>query len=189
MVARLNKGDWWYLFAILFFLLCGVARSSYAAISCDGPSPAASTNTVPTGTYSIPRDAVVGTQLTPWTSYQGSANVWTNCAIQANIFYGVLSRGVLPSNGTVSVDGVSYTVYPTTVPGVGLIIGGRYSTASSWFPNPFSVGADWTNVVAGKNTAATSWNFGDSFRYAFVKTGPITSGTVTYGGQLAVHPL
>lgn len=172
---------------LLAVVSLAVHTRAHAGMTCNGPSPASFTFTVPTGTYTIPRDAVVGTQLTPWTALQGnSTSVWTACQYNANSWYGPPLRATLASSGSVVVGGITYRAYQTNLAGVGLIMGAKGAVPTGWasLVAPVNVswgaGIGWSSAGSG-NTAS----FGFAMQFAFVKTGVITGGVVTVSGLAA----
>lgn len=168
---------------------CLYATQAHAGMNCTGPNPASITFTVPTGTYTIPRDTPAGTRITPWTALQGrSTSVWTNCSGAPNIFYGPVSKGVLPSSGSAVVDGMTYPVYPTSVTGVGLIAGVENYLPGGWFGDTRPLAISWATAGTwAKSASFSDAPFGVSMRFAFVKTGVITGGTASYNGELAAQ--
>jgi major type 1 subunit fimbrin (pilin) len=149
---------------------------------CQDIGPDAYTIKMP-ATLTVPRDAVVGTLLSPWistpqvTSYYG-------CVASVGAATGVEFVATnLTSSGKTTVNaGVTYTVFNTNVAGVGVAISVRsYLNACGWQgPHDLDViesNARWacTGTGAALNGGAAS--------AALVKTGPTTGG-LTSGGVL-----
>ena len=178
------------LFTLAWLIGCAGAAVSAHADNCTVNSPSLSF-TLPTGTYTIPRDATTGTQLTPFTSIFTGApfnNVWT-CDILANTAFGPASQalGIARTGGTyTATNGVTYYTYATNLAGVGLVVGVLNMLPSGWGPPGWGLQPSWhagnlwsiTGPVSGKP-------FGVTYIFAYVKTGPMTGGTTNVGGVIA----
>lgn len=157
------------------------------------------------GTYTLGRDNQdpPGTMLTPWSAFtRAPTNLYTCDVYNTTIpgdYWASLARVVIPFDPAlttpVNLSGLNYRVYQTNVPGVGMIVavhggdnqGGR--TSFSWKVEYTAVRGDglWT-YADGYRTNETYAKAQSSFAlaFAFVKTGPITSGgTVSFGGVVA----
>lgn len=141
--------------------------------------------TLPSGTYAVARDVPAGTRITPFTSFQTTyQNVWT-CSETANVFVGPVYQSTLSSSGTTySEGGLSYQVFNTNLPGVGLIMQiGSYlpSGGGLWYGQGGLNTTGWQSYGAIQFRSFIGLSFGAGMAFAFVKTGPITPGTVSLG--------
>ncbi len=166
-----------------------VADSAFAAPTCTyGPTPTVFTATAPGGTFTVSADAPVGTLLTEWTAWQSPGTSW-NCYFPSGIWGGV--TGVAAYSGsTITVNGKSYTVMPTSLAGVGMIselssVGKRGSTETPAGTGPVALTSKWTAPWGWTSKVVDPIDFGHSTRYAFVKTGQMGSGTASVTGALA----
>ncbi|MEJ8812457.1 fimbrial protein [Variovorax ureilyticus] len=170
----------------LALLFHGTARAGMTC-SSSSPSPASFNFSTPSGTFTVPRDAPIGTLLTPWTGMQGNATaVWSGCNASANVWYGPAYLAMLEDESNlVSVQGVTYIAYKTSVPGVSLI--GRASSYLNGGWSPTQVlrrkGNGWVTLVNWSTSSNTSdVRFGFAMQFAFVKTGVIEGGTTNPPG-------
>jgi major type 1 subunit fimbrin (pilin) len=102
-------------------------------------------------TVSVPRDAAAGTPISNWV-YSTDANIW-DCNWSAGINYGskakLASSYGVASGVTTTANGVTYTVYKTSVPGVGIAVSFRenfvpYSCSyTGGWSGYYNVLADW----------------------------------------------
>ena len=111
-----------------------------------------------------------------------STSIWT-CNFDPNIYTGPVYQSTLPPSGqTYEEGGVIFPVYQTNLQGIGLIIGVSSYQASGWFsqyPEGAGLSTTWTSGGSILNSAAAvGWTFGAAASFAFVKTGPISGGTV-----------
>lgn len=175
------------LAALCLLLLCGPA---FASLSCSASFGALNFN-LPTGTYAIPRDAPVGTLIAPFTNFQTNyPNVWT-CSETTTVYVGPVYQSLRPSANMSYSDGSgTYQVFTTNLAGVGLVM-----KIGSWLPYN---GGMWYGQGGLNTTGWQSWgamnqspagfynySFGAGMAFAFVKTGPITPGTVSLAGPIA----
>ncbi|WP_158515305.1 fimbrial protein [Paraburkholderia phytofirmans] len=159
------------------------------ASSCSGR---ASTITLtPPAAIAIPRDAVVGTLLTSWIASTADSN-WYQCTgTSGSDMAGVAFEPLLqtPSGLTISSGGVRYTVFNTSVAGVGIAVGvsGISACSTSAFRDLGTPNSGITLVPApwvftnGCTVGSGPANVGGQAQIAFVKTGPITPGTASGG--------
>ncbi|MFL9583936.1 fimbrial protein [Stenotrophomonas sp. AB1(2024)] len=91
-----------------------------------------------------------------------------------------------------TVDGRKHAVYPTNLAGVGLIVQG--STRFQWSGRQvnfgdyvwgFDVASLYTHIAGVTHADNVNQPWGFATRYAFVRTGPVTGGVATVGGQIA----
>ncbi|MDQ8051192.1 fimbrial protein [Luteibacter sp.] len=177
------------LFGVLALLGHGKA---YAAPTCNSPIPSSFTFAVPTGSYGIPRDVPVGTVLTPWTAWQSSATSLWACDYQSGVYIGAALKALIGGKsvkviGVTTGVGSSFPAYPTGVPGVGLIVQtttnvGNGGTVSRVQPLYSSWQAPLSQIWYADGPGFTA---GFSMKFAFVKTGPMTSGTTMPFGAFA----
>lgn len=136
---------------------------------------------LPASNFAVPRDAPVGTRLTPFTiAPTGSPyrNTWL-CDLPANNWAGPEVRTVLaPASMDFTEDGVRHAVFQTDLPGVGIIIGKKVATPSGWTTET-TITTSWNEVISWVNSGPSkAARFGVTTRAAFVKTGPIAGGAV-----------
>lgn len=168
--------------------------SSGAWAACSG-GPSTVAVTMPS-TVSVPRDAAVGTVLTPWVTTAASTNYW-NCSYPTLTGFGIRSmvNAYNVSSGTTATSSNgSFTVWNTGVPGIGIAIGYRYYIGSlgdcagtTGWGTWRSPGTTWAGLVCtnGSNKAFSS-TYGTQVTAALVKTAAVISagGTVA-GGTIA----
>lgn len=179
------------IYSTIFIGIVGVLCVNYASastLSCISNSSSA-VFSVPTKSYTVPRDASVGTLIgafTPWQS--AGSNVWT-CSDTTNAFVGPVYKSVLSASSDAGYpityfDGsTTYQVFDTNVRGVGLVMKISSSTPSGWYAGNYGMGtSDW-NVAGTYNSPSGFSNaaFGLRMEFAFVKTGDITPGVFQSG--------
>lgn len=158
-------------------LLALFSRAS-AQSACQDIGPDAYAIKMPAA-VTVPRDAAVGTVLGSWISTPQVTNYYA-CVSSPGSATGIefVATDLKPSGKTTVNAGVTYTVFDTNVPGVGVAISVRpYINACGWQgPQNLDViesQASWacTGTGAVLNGGAAS--------AALVKTGPITGGTTS----------
>lgn len=168
------------LTAAILLWLATSCSPAFASLSCV-TSHGALTFTLPAGTYAIPRDMPIGARITPFTNHQTTyQNFWTCWKPDLN-YAGQWYKSLLSSSGqTFWENGIAYPVFNTNLPGVGLIMqANSYVRGNSIGLSSFSDSGAWlAGAYAGPFPPSA---FGTSIAFAFVKTGPITSGTVSLG--------
>ncbi|WP_370681379.1 fimbrial protein [Comamonas sp. GB3 AK4-5] len=137
----------------------------------------------------VPRDAVDGTRLTPWTSTPAATNYYS-CPV-TNAGVGPAYKSLLTPVVGMTVNGstgVPYQVWNTTVPGIGVAIGARSyiltqkSACSGWYAwVSLHADASWGYQACTSNNGSDVMNLGFQMEFAYVKTGAVTPGT-TAGG-------
>ena len=161
-------------------VLCWVAAlmfipsSAWATANCTA-NYSSFTLTLPP-TVAVPRDLPNGSMLTAWSLSTSKNDYWT-CIVSGNVYTGTYfeAAGITtggPTTYTASYQGVSFEVYRTNLPGVGMAMGG-YVIPNSLpeGPRTFSkLGRQW-------NMNGTVYN-GGQLIVALVKIGDITPGTV-----------
>ncbi|MCX5540534.1 fimbrial protein [Paraburkholderia sp. CNPSo 3076] len=169
----------------------GALTSSMAYAAVCTANVTALNLTLPTGTYTVPRDAPVGTQLTPFTAFPTGApysNLWT-CNVPANTWAGPATMAVgLTDTGTTftAPSGVVYRVYKTNLAGVGIVLGVENFVASAWFPPGWGIPLSWHQGNSWQSGGqAQGAIFGVSATFAYVKTGPMQGGTTNVSGLVA----
>jgi major type 1 subunit fimbrin (pilin) len=176
---------------MLAMLMLGLgSRATFAqSISCTGTSQ---TVTIPMqSSVTVPRDAAVGTVLTPWVTTSAVTNFYS-CTVSGSAASGMVFEPLSLTKSGITVSGPSggtFTVWNTNVPGVGVAIGVRtYANGCGWYQpmqdlgTPFAVyPSPWTGGSCNQNgTGGTVINGGQA-QAALVKTGAITPGVVTGG--------
>ena len=173
-------------------LLLMVSTQSAHAVTCSGGPYTISVN-LPSS-VSVPRDAPVGSLLTPWSSTAATTNYWT-CSANgewvgvdahlANAFpYG--SSGYTTSGTSGAPSSSTFTVYNTSVPGVGIAIANRiynsfHDTIWTAAGNP---PGGWMDTVSGWHGLGWSASTGTKTLGAQVSVALIKTGTVSQGGNI-----
>lgn len=156
---------------IALILLAGMAQ----AVTCTTTS-----SSLPIkfpASVSIPRDAVAGTLLTPWTD---SSSVFYNCqGTDPSKWTGVGGWSVMEKDGITSVvaEGFDYAVFSTGLKGVGMIAR-FFTTGGVYAPTPVSPKKKM--MISGRGGTAYPI-LGMSVSLALVKTGNIVAGKVDAG--------
>lgn len=190
---------WRQLAGAVLIALAGMMSVDAFAVTCSsGPTPGSLSFALPNGSYSVPRNTPVGTRITPWSGFSRTySHVWYCVPPAGNtINSGPAYRATLtPTGQTYSESGQTFTVFQTNLVGVGLVIGVAsqftWSGADNWgdvyysgYPNGVALGnASWASMGSETSSGASYW-FGASLTFAFVKTGPITAGTVSMPGTI-----
>ncbi|SMF52978.1 major type 1 subunit fimbrin (pilin) [Pseudogulbenkiania subflava DSM 22618] len=168
--------------------LVTLSSQAFASLFCLPPSLGAFNFSLPTGTYAIPRDTPVGTRITPFTRFQtNTPNVWT-CSETTSVYVGPVYQSRRASAGmTYSEAGKIYQVFNTNLAGVGLIMQAGSSIPNGvWYGQWGLESANWESDGAFSQTFGFyNYTFGAGMAFAFVKTGPITPGTVSLSGAIA----
>ncbi|MDR5882559.1 fimbrial protein [Caballeronia sp. LZ032] len=153
----------------------------WATASCHSNPPWLYTLNFP-ARVAVARDLPNGSPLTGWVSTPLTTNYWT-CNQSESWFTGTdfEAAGIIPTTPTSytrSYNGVSFPVYATNVPGVGMALGGViYTNGRTRGPFGFpQLGYQW-------NQNGTAVNNGGQLIGSLVKIGSVTPGTVS--GQLA----
>lgn len=178
---------------IATLLTVGFALGSHAAfaqaISCSG-----TTETIPVSmpaSITVPRDAPNGTVLTPWSRTSSTYYTCTSTDGGTNsVSSGMAFRPLSLVKAGLTVTGpnnVAYTVWNTTVPGIGIAIGVKIKP-NGCDETPWtdlggriapSIQPPWVGQVCN-STQGIIRNSGQA-EMAFVKTGPVAAGTVAGG--------
>lgn len=173
----------------LFFLAGAFAGCSNAMADCVGGGGTVVLN-LP-ATVTVPRDAPVGTILTPWVTTAAGSNQYT-CDIPPLTSMGYRNGLGDFTNSTgmtaTSSDG-TFTVYRTSVPGVGIAIGANFYYGS--WGNCQGVGIGWRgwgNPRVGGSAASCSGtnvevqsNYDSRATVALVKTDQVSVGGTVSG--------
>lgn len=179
------------------FLLCVLAlvagRTAVAQALCT-TVPQTILITLPES-ITVPRDAAVGTVLTPWVSSAAQTD-YSRCQVTPT------PQGGRPATGTAFLplsmtsanlrvtgpEGVAYTVWNTNVPGVGIAIGARiWINGCRWWLGWRDFGAP--SGVWGTCNANGAVTNGGQVQLALVKTGVITPGTVVGAARIEAATL
>lgn len=160
--------------------LAASCSPAFAFLSCSTNNGALDF-TLPSGNYAIPRDMPTGARITPFSNHQTTyQNFWT-CSKPDLNYAGPWYKSLLSSSGqTFWENGNAYQVFNTNLPGVGLIMQvNSYGPGRSFGPYSITDSGWW---IAGAYPGPFfGVSFGTSIAFAFVKTGPITPGTVSLG--------
>ncbi|UMZ14256.1 type 1 fimbrial protein [Pseudomonas sp. MPFS] len=171
---------------ILATLWLGLGTRLAFANSCTGVAQTIVAS-MPTS-VTVPRDAAVGTVLTPWVS-TAATNNYFRCEVGGAGASGAAFRPLSLTKTALTVMGPRggpYRVWNTNLPGVGIAIGIRvYINGCGW--------DSWSNLGGGGTfsppwvgNACNGWGSvinGGQAEMALVKTGPITPGTVAGGAM------
>ena len=165
-------------FLLVGSALMGLSSGAWAVTTCT-VSVQTVTLTMPIA-VTVPRDALGGTPLTAWAQTPAMEN-WYMCSstVQQAVGVGVFPLGLELSATTIVDAGVTYPVYKTDLPGVGIAMGRRI------FMNGCGWETAWSEVSSLKGAAACNSHEllpnGAQFRARLVKIGDISSGVVSAG--------
>lgn len=167
----------WFFLLVALLLSLGCKTAWSQTFSCSGTS---GTITVPMpASVTVPRDAVTGTVLTSWVTSNAASNYLT--CTQTNWATGPNIRSLLTDSGltVMGPSGVTYKVWDTNVPGVGVAIGFQLYACNAWgiFRSLASTVRSTLCGALGGGTGTLTG--GISLQLALVKTGPITPGVVS----------
>jgi major type 1 subunit fimbrin (pilin) len=174
-------------FLLLVALMLGLFSStSFAQISTCTGSEETITVSMP-ASITVPRDAVVGTRLTPWASTSAVSNYYRCSVTNAGIGPTYMSLLSVVAGMTINGStGVAYPVWNTSVPGIGLAIGVRAYVRSDkggctgWYPwVPLRADSSWVYQGCISNNGSDVMNAGFQLEFAYVKTGAVTPGTTS----------
>lgn len=184
---RKQHAVFWLLTLATLWLGLG-ARAAFAANSCTGVAQTIAVS-MPVS-VTVPRDAAVGTVLTPWVS-TAATNNYFNCVTTERGGTGTVFRTLSLTRAPLSVmgpNGSTYYVWNTNLPGVGVAIGVHPFVNSCGWMGWMSQGAGnegfgegWTGQACNGGGTVTN---GGQAQMALVKTGPITPGTFAGGPML-----
>ncbi|MEK7885709.1 fimbrial protein [Burkholderia contaminans] len=175
-----------YMCALLSALCAMFCAPAFASFSCTHGGGALSFN-VPNGHYTVSRDTPIGTRITPFIGIQQDQNVWT-CSETTSSFLGPIYQSALADSGqTYTEAGLTYEVFNTNLAGVGVIMAINSYVGTAWYPIKYAIGTTGWNFggTYSKSGGFSNVVFGVSMNFAFVKTGPITPGVVTWSGPIA----
>lgn len=193
---RLRRGVAVVLFACLAWLFLGASPAMATLSSCSDPAPGSFSFALPSGTFSIPRDTVPNTLVVPWSDwYVGGTAVWS-CTGLGNVLTNfnasaVWMQSLTPTGQTYTAGGISYTVFATNVTGIGMVVGQSAYTPVGW--NSDNTGKPYGYMVVTTPSPGGGWanngnwgpaTFGFRLRVAFVTTGAVQGGTVSFPGQV-----
>ncbi|WP_196483921.1 fimbrial protein [Burkholderia territorii] len=171
---------------VLLALCAMICEPAFASFNCSHSGGALSFN-FPNGHYTVPRDTPVGTRITPFIGVQQNQSVWT-CSETTNAFLGPIYQAALVDSGqTYTEAGLTYEVFNTNLAGVGVIMAINSYVGTAWYPIKYAIGTTGWNFGGTYSRSGGFSNvvFGVSMNFAFVKTGPITPGMVTWSGPIA----
>ncbi|MDR6477163.1 MULTISPECIES: fimbrial protein [Paraburkholderia] len=156
----------------LMGLLCGAVTPLAHADSCSGGGQ---TITLPfPSTLTAPRDAVVGAVISPWVSTPWQTFSCSSTKIQAATF---ITASLLMSSNTgysVSYSGYTFPVYATNYPGIGIAVGWQDMQGGSVVTNDGPINPSVNNGYGYNGSTSVR----GLIYAAFVKTGPISGGTL-----------
>lgn len=129
--------------------------------------------------YTGPADSITGGSIIggDWSASVTSKQVFW-CGVIYWCSKGTMEpdSSIVPSGQTVIMDGISYTVFETGVPGIGFILGLKDANATSYVPLQNGL----TQTYPAEGTSGTAIDLGWAAKVTFVKTGqPLASGTYT----------
>ncbi len=157
-------------------MLASIAPSALAAVICTGGDRAISLP-LP-ASITVPRDAPVGTQLTGWALSPADSELF-NCkgALSTDkVGIRVESMVPTPTGGTLVDGGVTYRVFETSLPGVGIVIGYMvYANGCGWQTEWSPLGVNGARTC---NSTIYPAN-GAQLKVMLVKTGQVASGFVS----------
>ncbi|WP_187192318.1 fimbrial protein [Cupriavidus metallidurans] len=193
--ATRRDTGWIQLARAVLFILAGMISMSAFAVTCSsGPIPGSLSFALQSGSYTVPRDTPVNTRITPWTGFSRNYPYVWNCSPPPGdlIYSGPAYITTLTPTGQIYPEGGrNFIVFQTNLAGVGLVIGVaslyRIDGVDYWADTTFNApnGASISNVtpvaegVADSGVPPGELTYGASLSFAFVKTGPITAGTIS----------
>lgn len=193
---RMRRAVALLLLTCLAWLSLGASPAMATLSSCSAPVPASFNFALPSGVFSIPRNTAPNTLVVPWTDwFVGGTAIW-NCSGPGDITdynsVAVWMQSLTPTGQTYAAGGVSYTVFATNVPGIGMAVGqGAWVPANNWTNDASGRAYGYVVVTtpspAGGWSYSTNWGpsgYGFRLRVAFVTTGPVQGGTVSFPGQV-----
>jgi major type 1 subunit fimbrin (pilin) len=175
---------------VVAWLALAQGQAHAQGLTCNSPNPAVFNFQLPVGTFAVPRDAPVGTRISPWTSRQTAGRQTWRCTVPADVNIGPAYRAGLPRAGQLhySEGGESFPVFTTNVQGVGLVIGVNSGAGGNWYGGDnarlHGVPTNWEVAVGTTSSSRQPMGFGTRMSFAFVKTGPITAGAVNLPGAV-----
>ncbi|KWO55214.1 pilus assembly protein [Burkholderia territorii] len=179
----LGRVVFWLLTLAVLMLGLGSRAAFAQSASCSPGTPSTVSVSMP-ASVTVPRDAPVGTVLGSLV-YTANTTNYFSCTVTGSYASGTVfeTLSMTKAGTTVPLNGKTYTVWNTNVPGVGVAIGVNPSVStcgsrgwqdlgkpSGTFPSP------WSGGVCTQNGSVTN---GGQALLALVKTGPITAGTVS----------
>ena len=176
LLNRLGVSARFWLASLLAGItLMTVSSGAWALTTCTGSAQAV-TVSMP-ATISVPRDATVGTPLSAWVTTPATTNWWT-CSATVQEPIGVGFGALLTGSADTFKDGnVTFNVFDTGLPGVGIAIGYKaYTNGCGWQ-------AGWQALLlAGRGgllcNSVNLYGNGGQLQARLVKTGPITAGLI-----------
>ena len=171
----------WLASLLAGIALMTVSSGAWALATCTGSAQAV-TLSMP-ATITVPRDATVGTPLSAWVTTPATTN-WWRCSSTVKEFIGVGFGALMTGSGATFIDGsVTYSVFNTSLPGVGIVMGYKtYTNGCGWTPVQlpnWSMSSDGTPAGILCNNSRLVNDNGGQLLVRLVKSGPITAGTVS----------
>lgn len=162
-MSKLNR----YAGALAGLLLMVFSAAALAKVTCS--TSGTITLSMP-ASITAPRDASLGTPLTPWVT-SAATRIQTGCTANDTSSTYLQAFGDLPLSGkSVMIDGLQYPIFTTSLRGVGLILGAK-DVNGAWV----ALTAQPTDLIKGWSTF---WDANAQVR--LVSTGePIASGTLS----------
>lgn len=162
--------------AIIFLALALMAPFARAGVTCLGglsgpfyvPPPPVTT---------IPPDMPVGSWVGGYTIYVGNTN-GLSCTAAFSSPLSMQAAAQIPGGQTMVVGGASYTVYPTGVPGLGVVLFFTAYLNNTAYPE-LAMSGFQNYIVGGTRSFGLTYtkSEGAKIRARYVKTGPIAGGT------------
>lgn len=181
---------------VLLILVTGAAllpmgKASAGTYSCSGPTVSSLNANMGGGSVAVGRDVAVGTAVTNWTSFTDTPNNQWTCTISnpnymVDYFNSIFRSSLSPTGQNYSDGGYTYPIYPTNVPGIGVIMGSSsYESYAGYSSNRAPYRPSWNYGIGSSHTATRTdfMGFGISFR--FIKIGAITGGSVAFASPVA----
>ncbi|BAN23627.1 type-1 fimbrial protein A subunit [Caballeronia insecticola] len=163
---------------LVLMLFALAAPLSHAGVTCLGglsgpfyiPAPPVTT---------IPPDYPTGSWIGGYTSYVGNTN-GLSCTAAVSSPLAQQTAVNIPGGQSMQIDGVSYTVYPTGVSGLGVVLFATAYLDNTAYPEIALSGYN-TYIVGAKKSFGLTYtkSQGVMVRARYVKTGPIAAGAWT----------
>ncbi|MFR0691924.1 fimbrial protein [Enterobacterales bacterium AE_CKDN230030158-1A_HGKHYDSX7] len=172
----------------LALVTSALTQQAMAAATCTFNGTGAETFTFPSP-ISVPRDNSASmAPLSNWVTGDAVSNIYT-CALNNSTRAGIgVKFPTMAQAGSYSEGGITYKVFNTSVPGVGIVYGFRLYSGGKYCERNGGVNG-WNPWVTGSGTVpysdrfcdsieANNYSFGAQLKFRLIQTGKITAGTM-----------
>lgn len=163
-------------------------QNALAAVTCTFNGTGAETFNFPSP-ITVPRDNSASmVPLSNWVTGEAATNIYT-CTLSNSTQGGIgIKFPTMAQAGNYSEGGITYKVFNTSVPGVGIVYGFRFYTSGNyceqnggvngWYPWATGSGTTPYSYRWCYNLQSSSYSFGAQLKFRLIQTGRITAGTV-----------